>query len=498
MTLRAIALAAAAFVLCVDAACADGPFTTSTPVPDALRPGFDHITEAESEATLRHLVEGDMAGRGTGQPGFINAARWFAAELEAAGFQPAGTDGSFVQNVPFHKLATAPDRCSFSVGDAVLVEGKDIGISTYAGTLDSSLPVTFVTARTERPEIETGALAGRLLIIQAQRRISPDDDFILKAAPACVLIVSDDNRVRNEAVNQSNEAPSQIPSAMVTRTAANALAARCGLKPDFFAEGSPARGSVNIEENRVISMSTVVNCRLTLEREAVDVPNVIGWLPGSDPALQHEHICLGAHLDHLGEQRGELFPGADDNGSGSTALLQVARALGANPQKPKRSVLIIAFCAEERGLLGSKYYVENPTRPLHDMICMLNIDMVGRNEETPDEPASQNHDTIHLVGSRDRSAQMHEMVVKANEHVGFVFEYDEEDRVDGRSDHASFSAKDIPVAFLFGGFHPHYHRPSDNMEGINFVKLANAARLFYMVAHQAGDHGPFAPDTKAE
>lgn len=475
---------------------ADGPFAGAMPVPADYAAGFDSITEADSEALLKHLVEGDMSGRGTGQEGFVLAARWFASQLEANGFQPAGENGSWFQNIPFFKMATSPDGCSFKVGDEICIPGSAVGISTFFGTFEGIHSATFATVRNERPEITEGAMAGRLLVLQAERRIGPDDAFILKARPACVLIVADDGRVRNEAVNQSEESPSAIPVAFVTRAAANALAAKCGIKADFFVEGSPRGNSTEILENLMIASSVTVDCRLMIERESVDVPNVVGWYPGSDKSLRHEHICIGAHLDHLGVQRGSLFPGADDNGSGSASILQVAKAIHANPIKPKRSVLLIAFCAEERGLLGSKYYSAHPLKPIKEMICMLNIDMVGRNEETATEAASENENTIHLVGSKDHSQQLHDLVQQANQHVGFVFEYDEEDRVDRRSDHASFSEKGIPVAFLFGGFNPHYHQPSDTMDGINFSKIANAARLNYLVLQMSAAHGPFTMDVK--
>ena len=475
---------------------ADGPFSGAMPVPADYAAGFENITEADSETLLKHLVEGDMSGRGTGQEGFVLAARWFASQLEASGFQPAGENGSWFQNIPFFKMATSPDGCSFKVGDEVCIPGSTVGISSYFGAFEGIHAATFATVKNERPEITEGAMAGRLLVLQAERRIGADDAYILKAQPACVLIVADDGRVRNEAVNQSEDSPSSIPVAFVTRAAANTLAAKCGIKADFFPEGSPRGNSTEIPGNLVIASSVTVDCRLTIEREAVDVPNVVGWYPGSDESLRHEHICIGAHLDHLGVQRGSLFPGADDNGSGSASILQVAKAIHANPIKPKRSVLLIAFCAEERGLLGSKFYATHPLKPLTDMICMLNIDMVGRNEETESEAASENDNTIHLVGSKDHSVQLHDLVQQANQHVSFVFEYDEEDRVDGRSDHASFSEKGIPVAFLFGGFNPHYHKPTDTLDGINFSKIANAARLNYLVLEMASAHGPFALDVK--
>ena len=481
-----------AAVLCVaftSALVADGPYSTTAPVTDTFRAGFESISEKESEELLSILVEGEMSGRGTGQEGYFKAAAWFASKLESYGFQPGGTDGSWYQGVPFIKLSTQPDQCYFRAGDEEAIAGKSLGISDFAGSYEGDLPVTLATVTKERPAPVDGSMEGRLLIIQAEGRISWNDDFILKSRPACVLIVADEARVRNEAVNQSEQTPSTIPVAMVTAAAANQLAGKCGLNASFFGDATPVR-------NLFVTSSQTIKSKLVIEREAIDVPNVVGWYPGSDETLRQEYICVGAHLDHLGVQRGELFPGADDNGSGSAAILQVAKAIHTNPIKPKRSVLLMAFCAEERGLLGSKHFVAHPLKPLSDIICMLNIDMIGRNEESSSEPASENANTIHLVGSKDHSAELHAMVETANKSVGFVFEYDEENRVDGRSDHASFSEKGIPVTFLFGGFNPHYHKTTDTMDGINYSKIANAARLDYLVLMMAAEHGRFALDKK--
>lgn len=467
----------------------EGAFAVSVPVPSEYATGVASITESDSEEILRHLVEGEMAGRGTGQEGFLKAAKWFSTQLEASGFQPAGENGSWFQNVPFIKLLVHADASHVRVSDAECVAGSSFGISSFAGNYEGSIPVSLATLTDAPPEISDGQYAGRLLVIQAGRRFNAEDPFVLKSKPACLLIVAEDGRVRNEAVNQTAQTPSAIPVAMITHEAANALAAQCGAAADFFGSGDP-------KKNLILDSSQLTECKLSVERESIDVPNVVGWYPGSDETVRHEHICIGAHLDHLGVQRGELYPGADDNGSGSTALLQVAKAIHTNQVKPKRSILMIAFCAEERGLLGSKHYTANPLRSLTDMICMLNIDMIGRNEETATEPASENMNTIHLVGSKDHSMQFHQMTVKANESVGFVFEYDEEDRVDGRSDHASFSEKGIPVTFLFGGFSPCYHKPTDTMDGINFSKIMNAARLDYLVLMMASEHGRFELDAK--
>lgn len=469
---------------------ADGPYAGATAVPQQYAAGFNSITEAESRQILTTLVEGEMAGRGTGQEGYLKAARWFAGQLETCGFQPAGENGSWFQNVPFFRMATVPGDSGVKVGDAECISGVQLGISNWSGSLQTPLPVALVRLGEKRPEIAEGAFAGRLVLVQARGRISAEDDWVVRGKPACLLIVADEGRVRNEAVNRTEQAPAAFPVAMVLQSAAAVLAEKCGAGKDLF---NPSES----KESVLVHCTQVADVRLKVDREAIDVPNVVGWYPGTDEKLRAEHICVGAHLDHLGLQRGELYPGADDNGSGSTAILQVAKAIHAGSVKPRRSVLLMAFCAEERGLLGSKHYAANPLRPLSDMICMLNIDMIGRDEEKPDEPATENRTSIHLVGSQLESTAMHNMVLQANQHVGFAFEYDEEKTVAFRSDQASFAEKGIPVSFLFGGFNPYYHKTTDNLEGINFSKIANAARLDYLVLMMAAEHGRFEKDVKA-
>jgi Zn-dependent M28 family amino/carboxypeptidase len=237
---------------------------------------------------------------------------------------------------------------------------------------------------------------------------------------------------------------------------------------------------------------------LRIREESAAVPNVIAWLEGSDPALKDEYMVIGAHLDHLGERGGNVYYGADDNGSGSTAILSIARAMSLNAQRPKRSVLFIWFAAEEMGLVGSRHYTDAPTLPLDKMICMLNIDMVGRNEEKEGETAAENEQTLHLIGSKQGQTELHDIIMAANRHVNFTFEYDEEG-VFGRSDQASFYNKGVAVAFLFGGFHPDYHQPTDELARIDFDKIASAGRLFYLTAFGVAEHGRIVvtkPETK--
>jgi len=240
-----------------------------------------------------------------------------------------------------------------------------------------------------------------------------------------------------------------------------------------------------------------VSLRLRFREEQAAVPNVVAWLEGSDPLLKHEYVVVGSHLDHLGIRNGQVYPGADDNGSGSTAVLNIAKAFATNGVRPKRSVMFIWFAAEEIGLVGSRHYANNPTKPTENMICMFNIDMVGRNEENANETAEENEDSIHLIGSKKGDQEIHELVLQANEHVGFRFEFDEE-KVWNRSDQVNFYNKGVPVAFLFDGFHPDYHKPSDQPTEINFKKIASAAKLYYVAINLASDHGRFKPNSESQ
>ncbi len=165
--------------------------------------------------------------------------------------------------------------------------------------------------------------------------------------------------------------------------------------------------------------------------------------------------------------------------------------MAANPVKPARSVLFIWFTGEENGLVGSGFYTRHPLRPLDKMTCMFNIDMVGRNEDQGVGDAdADNEGHIHLVGSQRGETELHNLILEANQYVGFEFELDMES-VWNRSDQVNFYNEGVPVAFMFGGFHPDYHRPTDVVTKINYPKIAAAARLYYIAGFKAANHGKF-------
>ena len=230
---------------------------------------------------------------------------------------------------------------------------------------------------------------------------------------------------------------------------------------------------------------------LTIKGEAVSTENVVAIIEGS--TMPEEYVVISSHLDHEGIKKGEIYNGADDDGSGSVALLEIAEAFqkAAEAGKgPQRSVIFLHVSGEEKGLLGSKYYTDNPLYPLANTIANFNIDMVGRTDPKRD---SDNRNYIYLIGSDRLSTELHEISEAANKattkiELDYTFNAeDDPNRFYFRSDHYNFAKNNIPVIFYFNGTHADYHKPSDTVEKIQFDLLEERARLVFYTAWEVAN-----------
>jgi Peptidase family M28 len=222
--------------------------------------------------------------------------------------------------------------------------------------------------------------------------------------------------------------------------------------------------------------------------------NVAGLLEGSDRGLSSETVILCAHYDHLGTHDGKVYPGANDNGSGVAALLEIARRFSEKARRPARSVLLLAFGSEEQLMLGSFHYAANPLRPLETTRAVINLDMIGRDEQHTDESrgmydvsddASNEVNLVAAVYSPGLAA----IVARANRKVGLrisdKFDRDYSMRALFRCDHLPFLYKGVPAIWIFGGFHTGYHTPFDTPDRINYAKLEKITRLAYQSVRAA-------------
>jgi hypothetical protein len=218
--------------------------------------------------------------------------------------------------------------------------------------------------------------------------------------------------------------------------------------------------------------------------ETKQIENVLGFLPGSDPDLQSQVVIFTAHYDHLGRSRtGVLYPGADDDGSGTVMILELAKAFATNPMKPKRSMLFMTLVGEEKGLFGSKYYTNNPIIPLENTTADLNIDMIGRIDTIHEANKDTNY--TYVIGSDKISLELDSLLRSANnesQHLALDYTYNGEhdpDKFYYRSDHYNFAKNGVPIIFFFDGVHRDLHKPTDTVDKILFARMAKIGRMIY-------------------
>ncbi|MGH7459994.1 MAG: M20/M25/M40 family metallo-hydrolase, partial [Longimicrobiales bacterium] len=227
-------------------------------------------------------------------------------------------------------------------------------------------------------------------------------------------------------------------------------------------------------------------------KSGANPPNVVGILPGSDPVLKDTYVVFSAHMDHVGigqpnAQGDSIYNGADDDASGTSAVIEVAQAFAALPanQRPKRSIIFLLVSGEEKGLFGSKHFVAHPPVPLDKIVANINIDMIGRN----------NPDTVVAIGQDYSSlGPLVQQVAKSNPNLKLTVAPDlwPQEQLFFRSDHFSFAERNVPAIFFTTGLHKDYHQPSDEAATIDTDKVSRIAQLTFQLA-QAIANAPEPP-----
>lgn len=241
------------------------------------------------------------------------------------------------------------------------------------------------------------------------------------------------------------------------------------------------------KKSKTFSFEFPATGKIVVERKRTQITgeNVLGYIEGTD--LKDELLIITAHYDHLGKQGNDIYYGADDDGSGTAAILEIAEAFALAKKAgkgPRRSILIMPVSGEEKGLLGSEYYAENPVFPLAETVCNLNIDMIGRMDKNHENDTNY----VYIIGSDKLSSELH----AANENnnnaytkidLDYTFN-DEKDqnRFYYRSDHYNFAKNGIPVIFYFTGVHADYHKPTDTPDKLHYGKMETITRLVFYTA----------------
>jgi hypothetical protein len=514
--------------------------------------GRASIDTADLKSWLTYIASDELEGRSVYTEGLGLAAGFIQDHLREWGVTPRGDNGGYLQVVKVKSVkTTSHSTLTAQVGKDTRVFKDGDGI-TFPRNMGSKR--TFTVDRVEfagygldAPGAGYSDLAGKdyqgaaVIFVGSRGPKSVDSDAARRLLGGrgrwltdqmhAAVAIGQEPKPAGEPRQNSNATPDRRPRPDFTTTQrldqpiAPAVTANDALlqflfnkspeKYDELRKKADARESLTGFRLDGVKLTFVIDADYDIVRTQF-TQNVVGVIEGSDPDLKSTYVAIGAHYDHVGYADGELgsdqkrpgapgrvtagaeadriWNGADDDGSGTVAVMALARAFAQGP-RPKRSVLLVWHAGEERGLYGSRYFADYPTVPLDHVVSQLNIDMIGRNR---DDKASEAN-TVYLVGSDRISSELHDINREANrslEHP-MVLDYEMNDSGDPeqiyfRSDHYSYAAKGIPIIFFTTGLHPDYHANTDEVSKIEFPKLARVTELVYETAWRLGnlDHAP--------
>ena len=521
--------------------------------------GFSAINEVNLHKNLSYIASDKLAGRLSLRPGDDAAIEWVADQFEKSGLTPAAVapDGkaSYLQAVPL--VEYKPDRAALRVtlsrgGVATEFKAPQV-VGGYKEDVDVNAPVVFAGYGITAPELgyddyKNIDVKGKIVLIFDHEPQEDDAKSIFNGTgntryattrvklltaqahgAVAVLIVAEPNRKHLTNAERSakiyvggtvrttplpvqalKEDELHIPGLTLVDAVAAKLLETAGALPSALQAGIDKDLT---PQSRALS-DTSVSIHMKNESRMTGTSwNVAGLLEGSDPELAEQTILISAHHDHDGEspkagtepdlygrQPMDIWHGADDNGSGTVGVVELAQAFAANgtsnKARPKRSILFVVFASEERGLLGSYWMAAHPLRRLPTTVAMINFDMIGRNETASPQtdglitiPADTTN-RLNLIGAL-YSPDYDRVVKEENKNVGLVlddrFDHESALNVFFRSDQFPFVLKDIPAFWWFTGFHPDYHHTTDTADKINYVKMAKILRLAYLTAWHFGD-----------
>jgi len=475
------------------------------------------ISAEDLKAHLSVIASDAYEGRETGTPGNEKAANYIADYFKSIGLPAIGPENTYFQKVSFNRTGWKTNTME--------VNGKKYkhlwDYMTFA-TVNDHMPnfstdeVMFLGYGIDDPlysDYKGNDVEGKVIMINKGEPLNQDSISYLtgekkpsewteniwkKLAVAqskgvkMVLIIENELKTFLDQNRRFLVSPSlELGDGTIEeKTIANNAYISPGIAENII--GKKAKKiirwrKVNRKKGKARDIKLKPNLAFNMDKniELIQGENVMGFVEGTD--LKDEIVVVSAHYDHLGKRGPDVFNGADDNGSGTSTVLEMASAFKMAKDQgygPRRSVLFLLVTGEEKGLLGSEYYSENPIFPLEKTVCNVNVDMVGRT----DEKYEGNPKYIYVIGSDRLSTDLHKINESMNQKYSQItldYTYNDENdpnRYYFRSDHYNFAKKGIPAIFFFSGVHKDYHRPSDTVEKIQFNKMENVGKhIFHTV-----------------
>lgn len=509
---------------------------------DSGAPGSASITQDALSADLHALAADSMRGRLVGTPENAEAGNWIASRFESLGLVPAGDDG-FVQQFYMNWFSLgAGNSLTIAGAGGAREPGNGWTPANFAASTSTSGPVVYAGYGMVAPDLgwddyQGGDVRGKVVLVLdgepgAADPASPFDGLVTSESgrswrkavtasrngAAAILFVrqnpnpSPDATASSDAWERINTAawPAQprrierllladwvneitIPAAEISVELADALVKGSGRT---LAELSEAAERAQHGLGLVDLKGAQASLTTAVDRHVMAGRNIMAMIEGSDSTLRNEVVIVSGHHDHEGADSVDVFNGADDNGSGVVGVMAVARAYAQaakDGHRPRRSVLFVSWDAEERPELGSWFYTLHPRFPLQQTVAVLNMDMIGRNEEVPadggggrfrglePQTAESNSNALNIIGS-SRTPDLASTIVAENKPFDLTIRLRYDNNESGllrRSDQWPFLNNDVPAVWFFTGLHPDYHRAGDDADRINYEKMTRVVKLLH-------------------
>ncbi len=529
-----VSVLATLLLLAPCAAAAQAPL----PLKHAPRPTVPAITAEDLTTRLYIFADDSMMGRRGGEVGSLKGTAYIEREVRRLGLKPAGDSGGYFQNLPLVRRSLSPSTALAAEGRALAL-GTDFVPLPARGALRpfDGAQVVF-GGSIDSVAITADQATGKLVLLTArnvtslQRPRNPMRLMVLGGAAAIGIVLAEP--LPPEAMAQLREPMAMLPGPAPLPPQPGALL--------LSAPGAEALLGAPLTEAQPGAAGKTIHGQVAFDERPTPARNVVAILEGSDSALRGEYVALGAHSDHVGSGRpvdhdsirswnavmrplgaespaagaptpeqqariravldstrkvipdrpDSIFNGADDDGSGSVAMLEMAERFAAARPRPKRSILFVWHTGEELGLLGSSWFTEHPTVPRDSIVAELNMDMIGRGD-AGDLPGG-GPGFLQLVGSRRLSTELGDLVEAVNKAQPQPFTFDYQYDVPGephamycRSDHYMYARFGIPVTFFFTGVHRDYHQVTDEAEYIDYPKTTRVTQLVYDITARLAD-----------
>lgn len=491
--------------------------------------GLEVINKNDLEAYMTFFASDEMKGRETGTPENALASLFLRTNIMLLGLKPIPETGDYLQSVPLEtaeiksnetylKIRDQNGEEIFSTDSIVYLMAPSVTADVTSGIVfagygfsdttsgyddfkDIDLKDKIVLLMTGSPQLTAPDDLNSVFNMEIERRkilyafmhgakailCAYDPRSIYPDAYASGLAEMGAAKVGTKVISlKLNESAAPVQIAFITRNAADVMLRKSGynlrtIQEKIIAEKKPFSFEVN---------GISVTFRTFIDKSNIQVNNIIGMVEGSDPILKGECVIYTAHFDHIGiDKNGKAFNGADDNASGSMALLEVARAFMKLKKKPLRTIVFAWVNGEEKGLLGSRYYVSNPVIPMEKTLVDINLDMVGRSKMPSDTGKFMGFDTNVsqkgeiLLYTDQKGTDILDLIKSTSKEAGIRTVNMGKDPVIGSSDYASFMDKGVPAIFFNSGDYPDLHTIRDDVEKIDFDKMERVSKMVFLIGY---------------